>query len=355
MRMNGTDGLRIAWLVQGSLEQTTGGYIYDRTIVEGLRGAGDAVEVVALERANISDDALRSAAFDAVVGDELCFAELLQVFRGVPSRVLRAVVVHHLSGWELAGSMEGRRLLDRERALLDQSHLCFATSRATGCRLRAEGFVRDVIVAEPGADRLPRVHRTRTATPAVHLLFVGNLIPRKRLLDLLNVVETLRAFDMELVVAGGSERDPRYAEEVRLAIGRSPWLSKCVTLAGTIDDRALATELAHADGLVLPSSLEGYGMVLAESLFAGVPVISTSVGAAPDIVRSGENGLLVAPDDMSAFGAALRAFVGSPSLRAHLRRNAANDGERLPSWKDAVRTFRATLARSIVRMRVHSA
>ena len=72
---------RVAWVVYGSLEQVTGGYIYDRLVVEQLRELGDAVTVVSLSP-GAEVPALSPNDFDVVVGDELCFRELLPIFQG---------------------------------------------------------------------------------------------------------------------------------------------------------------------------------------------------------------------------------------------------------------------------------
>ena len=72
--------VRIAWIVYGSLEQVSGGYIYDRLVVEQLRALGDSVTVVSLTPGQTELPDLR-AGFDVLVGDELCFRELVPLSR----------------------------------------------------------------------------------------------------------------------------------------------------------------------------------------------------------------------------------------------------------------------------------
>ena len=63
--------MKIAWIVYGSLEQVSGGYIYDRLIVEQLRALGDSVTVVSLTPGATDLPALSPSDFDVVVGDAL--------------------------------------------------------------------------------------------------------------------------------------------------------------------------------------------------------------------------------------------------------------------------------------------
>jgi len=145
------------------------------------------------------------------------------------------------------------------------------------------------------------------------------------------------------VIAGDGERDRAYAAEVARKVATTPALAARVRLAGALDDRALAAELARAGALVLPSLLEGYGMVLGEALFAGVPVIAADRGAAVDLVAATRAGLLFDASAPAALCETLRAFVRDAALRERLRRAAAAAGARLPKWGEAVSRFRETL------------
>ena len=77
--MSGTSR-RIAWIIYGALDQVSGGYIYDRLVVEQLRELGDSVTVISLSPGAPELPRLTTADFDVLVGDELCFRELLTIF-----------------------------------------------------------------------------------------------------------------------------------------------------------------------------------------------------------------------------------------------------------------------------------
>jgi glycosyltransferase involved in cell wall biosynthesis len=150
--------------------------------------------------------------------------------------------------------------------------------------------------------------------PAV-LLFVGTLSVRKGLLDLFAAASRLRSrvAGWRLVVVGGpAEVGEREAGQVRAAAEAAGMAD---ALVGEERDRALRDRLAAASALVLPSHWEGQPMVLLEAMASGLPVVATRVGAVPDVVRDGVDGLLVDAGDVTALAAAMERVVTSPELR----------------------------------------
>lgn len=336
--------LRIAWVVYGPIEQVSGGYIYDRLVVEHLRALGDQVTVLSLAPAQNPLPHLRAEDFDVVVGDQLCFRELLPMFQSADPGVRRVLLIHHLAAWEQSAGAEQRELLALERELVDCADACVATSHVTADRLYAERISTRVAVAEPGADRLPRPE-TGGQEPCgalLRLLFVGNLLRRKRVLELCEAFAGLPAANSELVLVGAMDLEPEYVTAVRRLVAAED-LGKRVRFLGSLTAEGVAEQLAQADALVLPSALEGYGMVLSEALWASVPVIAARVGAAEQLIGRTSAGLLYEPDDDSALGATLSAFVSDALLRARLRENAWRAAEVLPRWRDTALALRRQL------------
>jgi len=335
--------LRIAWVIYGELEQVSGGYIYDRLVVEQLRALGDQVTIVSLTPGAVHSPELCAQDFDAVVGDELCFRDLVGLFAGKFSSLRRLLLIHHLSGWEQPAGAERADLLALEKAAIDAADACVATSHVTADRLFSEGLARRVHVAEPGADRLPRP-QTGGQEPSgarLRLLFIGNIVRRKRVLELCEAFSRLVTTNVELALVG-AEPEADYAALVRELVARAE-VSARVRFFGSLPAAAVAEQLERADALVLPSALEGYGMVLSEALWAAVPVIAARVGAAERLVGTTGAGLLYDPDDAGGLGATLGAFVGDAALRSQLRRAAWQSADSLPRWRDTALAVRATL------------
>jgi len=345
-RIRQVSALRVAWVIYGSLDQVSGGYIYDRLVVEQLRALGDRVTIVSLEPNGGSLPALGSDDYDVVLGDELCFRELGPMFRSAPAGLSRVLLIHHLTAWEHAPGASRDQLLALEKAAIDAADACITTSRVSADRLELEQLTKQALVAEPGADRFERP-ATAGQEPngaRLRLLFVGNIVPRKRVLELARAFAGLSTEHAELVLVG-AELSPAYAEEVRTVIERAQVTSR-VRWLGSLDTAGVAEQLALADVLVLPSTLEGYGMVLSEALWSAVPIIAARVGAAEELVSRTSAGLLYEPNDASGLGATLESFVTDQDLRSKLRQAAWLSSEHLPRWKDTARAVRATLSKS---------
>jgi glycosyltransferase involved in cell wall biosynthesis len=326
--------VHIAWVVYGDLAQPTGGYIYDRLVVEGLRARGDEVAIV---------DPLVPAArerADVWVGDALCVREVGPLFEDIgllePTSA-RVLLVHHLPSWETERTDRESMRECEARALASSDHVV-ATGAVTGERLARDlpGLVVDVVV--PGADRLPRVPRLPGTGP-VEILLVGSIVARKRVGLLLDALETLPAPRPRLTLLGDPGREPAYARSVAERIEASVSLRGSVTIAGVVGDEELAHRLACADALVLPSSLEGYGMVLTEALHAGLPVIAARPAA--DAASIAAHGAVRVFDDGRDLAEVLARFAHDPALREAMRHAA--DASPLPTWSGAIEAFRRTL------------
>ncbi len=159
----------------------------------------------------------------------------------------------------------------------------------------------------------------RLASPAARgerfrLLFLGNLSERKGVPELLAALAhpALAGWHGELVLAGGG--DVGRFEAQAAALG----LSAKLRLTGWLDEAAAAAELAAADALVLPSHDEGLPLVILEALAQRVPVITTPVGAIPEVLRHEATALLVPPGDPAGLAEAVARLAGDRRLREAL-------------------------------------
>jgi glycosyltransferase involved in cell wall biosynthesis len=78
---------------------------------------------------------------------------------------------------------------------------------------------------------------------------------------------------------------------------------------------------------------EGFGIVLAEAMQAGLPIVATRIGPVSEIVREGENALLVPPADLAALAGAIRRLADDPMLRDKFGRRSRELACSLPTWK----------------------
>jgi glycosyltransferase involved in cell wall biosynthesis len=148
------------------------------------------------------------------------------------------------------------------------------------------------------------------------LVFAGRLGPQNALGVALQALVSTP--DVTLVVAGeGPDRDAleRRAGELELD-GR-------VRFLGGVPREVVLRLFRAADASLLPSAWENFPHTVVESLAVGCPVIATAVGGVPEVVRDGENGLLVVPGDPEALAQAIARLFGDDELRATLSEAAA--------------------------------
>ena len=339
-------------VVPGSLDQRTGGYLYDKRIVEGLRAQGR--EVVVHELAGdfpLVDAAAREAANMAVdrfagglaVIDGLALPALHDRVDQVPTPWV--ALVHHPLAMETGLAPDQvDALMAIERQVLRFPARLIVTSHQTVGDLAAFDVAQERIgVVLPGTDPAPLA--AGSGGPGVALLCVASLTPRKGHLVLLQALAELVDLDWYLNCVGSADRDPDTAVQIRKAI-EDLGLRERVTLAGEQDEAGLAPYYDGADVFVLASYHEGYGMALAEALARGLPVVSTNAGAIPGTVPS-DAGILVEPGDTAALAEALGRIITERPLRNRLAAGARAERDRLPSWDDASRLFAEQLDQAV--------
>ncbi len=120
-------------------------------------------------------------------------------------------------------------------------------------------------------------------------------------------------------IAGDGKIDQSRAEVLRLGIADR------VDIPGWLDSTATEDLLCRTDILVLPSFSENLPMVILEAFAHGIPVVSTPVGAIPEVVDQGRNGFLVPAGDVPALADALKRLIENPKLRQTFGQAARRD------------------------------
>lgn len=145
----------------------------------------------------------------------------------------------------------------------------------------------------------------------VKVITAGRLVSWKRV-DLL--IETLsHCPDAGLVIVGDG---PERVRLEKLVCSRR--LRKRVYFAGQRNRQDTMSLMAACDLFVLNSTYEGFPHVVLEAMSAGLPVVATAVGGTPELVRDGENGLLIEPTAHDALAQSLHRLVGSCDQRRRL-------------------------------------
>jgi glycosyltransferase involved in cell wall biosynthesis len=143
------------------------------------------------------------------------------------------------------------------------------------------------------------------------LLAVGNFRPVKNHALLLEAMVQVRNLfpDVFLLLVGHGPLKSQYLQMIR---ERS--LEANVRVMAPVG-RKLPLLLGSADVLIHPSKTESFGLVVAESIACGTPVVATRVGALPELVKEGETGLLVESESILSLAQAVCALIAEPAAR----------------------------------------
>jgi len=125
-----------------------------------------------------------------------------------------------------------------------------------------------------------------------------------------------------------------------------------VVVVDAMPSDQLARRLGSFAVLLFPTRYEGFGLVVTEAMRAGLAVVTTPTGAGADIVRDGENGLMVPFDDVDATAAAVKRLVDDPALRTRLAAAAVAEATGR-TWRRAAEELLAVYerARALARRR----
>jgi glycosyltransferase involved in cell wall biosynthesis len=147
----------------------------------------------------------------------------------------------------------------------------------------------------------------------VNCLFVGSLIPRKGLHDLLEAMADDSLANMRLTVVGeGAERRNLEIQADRLG------LRERVDFRGSLAPENVAELMRESDFFCLPAHMEGRPNVVNEALSSGIPVIATRIGGIPDMIQEGETGFLFEPGDFLQLREDLTTLVNDGRLRREM-------------------------------------
>ncbi len=146
------------------------------------------------------------------------------------------------------------------------------------------------------------------------VLFVGNLMERKGVSDLLRALADPRLSDLplEATFAGGGDVEGYRAMAERMG------LADRVRFTGWASQDQVAQLLSQADAFVLPSYDEGLPLAILEALAAGVAVVCTPVGEIPHVLTDGQDACFVQPGDAPAIAAALDRILHDDDFREQL-------------------------------------
>ncbi|MDI6852474.1 MAG: glycosyltransferase family 4 protein [Deltaproteobacteria bacterium] len=350
--------MRLGLVIYGSLDIISGGFLYDRILVDYLRHQGEQVEIIALPwrtyPRNLADNfsaavfrRLAEIKVDVLIQDELCHPSLFRQNRLYRRRFQEVPVislVHHLRCSEARPAWQNRLYRLVERLYLNSTDGFIFNSRATKREVEAVvGRMKPSVMAVPGGDRFAAtlsdaalMARAKSPGP-LQILFLGNLIPRKGLHTLLEALASLPRL-WRLVAAGSLDMDTAYVRAVRRQVARLG-LAEEVAFTGPLAEDEVAAFLAQSHVLAVPSTYEGYGIVYVEGMSFGLPAIATTAGGAREIITHGHDGFLVPPEDPAGLAECLEILLQDREKLLAMSLAARKTFLAHPTWQETCRSI----------------
>ena len=340
-----------SFAIPGDIDQKTGGYIYEKSLLHALRAAGRQVTHVELPGSfpdpTPADMARTITQLSALPADQPVILDGL-VCGSIDTAGLACVkaplvaMIHHPLGME-TGLPPARRseLLRREAANLTLAAHVVVPSPHTARILAADfGVNPDRISIAPPGFAAPDPLRTPVDPPLI--LAVGLIAARKGHDVLIRALARIADLPWAAQIVGGTH-DAQVAQALQSQIAATG-LAPRITLRGRMQTADLATLYRQTSLFALATRYEGYGMVFGEALLHGLPIITCRAGAVPETEPPGA-GTLVEVDDDHAFAAALRHLLTDAPARTAMAATSTTAGHALPRWSDTAAIMGAVLDR----------
>lgn len=346
---------RLTFAYPGDLQTATGGYIYDRQVIERLQTLlGWEVTTAPLDERfpNVDQQICDWTAHQLaktpdqhmLVIDGLALGAMGSSAQIISVRRPFIALVHHPLALESGLTTDDADwLMQSERQALRHAQGLVVTSPDTRQTLIEHYGVSDkpIAVVMPGVEKVampaPRAEQPAATRKTIHLLAVGTITPRKGYDILIAALGQLKGLSWHLRIVGDTQRSTITTKTLHQQI-KALGLNDRVELMGTLAPKSLAHHYDESDAFVLTSRYEGYGMAYAEALCHGLPIVATGGGAVRTTL-AGSGAKFVELNDRPSLILALRDVITNPQTRLTMRQSAVAFAKHLPTWDDTARQF----------------
>lgn len=342
--------MRVSLVTLGDPNQQTGGYLYHRRLAEAAPAHEADLRFVSIPDYPFPVSRVfgRRAATRTVEAHAVVIDSIVAAFVGPWLRRVHAPVVGMLH--QVPGGIDHGRLRSYVQGVFDRRAYramaaLFVASHSLGEELR--DLHPNIRVVAPGRDVAasahPEVVDVRRGR-GIGILCVGNWMPRKGIVELLDAFAMLPPAAATLHLVGDESCDLRYARSIRR---RMLNLGDRVVAHGVIAKERVAALYRDADVFALPSYREPYGTVYGEAMAMGLPVVGWRAGNLPYLAHHEREGLMVEPGDVRGLSGALRRLWEDDVLRRRLAEGARARAESFPTWEQTASAFFSALRRMV--------
>ena len=337
----------------------SGGYFYDKKLIDYLRKKGDMVHMFFLpKRKTIHDNemnyvqlfhTIQKKNIDLLLQDELCHPSLLyfNIYWKQNTTIPLVSVVHNLSTSLKTNDQDGRKTACLEKRYLQTIDHFILISNSV--KQKVEHLLHYPVqgaIAWPGKDHL--CYQTNQGTiplssqQVFHLLFIGNLYPHKGLHVLIKTLAQIPTEKWTLTVLGDTAVNSHYTSMIQTVV-QNLHLQNHVHFEGVVSHKKVSWFLQHAHLLVVPSFYESFGLVYIEALGFGVPVLAAVNGGASEVITEGKEGFFVEFENIQQLKKHIMFFIQHPVKWKKMKQNALEKFQTLPTWDMSMGTIRQYL------------
>jgi glycosyltransferase involved in cell wall biosynthesis len=348
--------MKIGFVIYGSLDTLSGGYLYDRKLVEYLRSQGDEVEIISLPWRNyfshLTDNFTFNlpTGFDILIQDELNHPSLIGANREKHPYPIVSLV-HHLRCSELRPKWQNDfyRVIEK-KYLKSVDGFIFNSQTTKGVVNILIGNSKTDVVAYPPTDRFGEAISEeeiieRSKSKELRILFLGNVMERKGLHVLLSAVSS-QPLAVKVDIVGSLSVEPKYAKQMQEFVATHN-LTSHITFHASLNNEPLKQILKKSHILIVPSSYEGFGIVYLEGMGFGLPAIGTTAGAASEVIEHDKTGYLIEPNDSETLAKQISKLVEDRGLLNQLSLNALKRYQSQPKWDETAKNIRDFLQKMI--------
>ncbi len=360
--------MRIGLLVYGDINTISGGYLYDRKLVEILRRHGDEVNIFSIKKPSYFKALLSNSIpqelekhdqtkeskeskeqkLDILIQDELIHPSLWRINHKLKELLRCPIVslVHLLSSAMpntyyknlISKTVEKRYLKSIDALILNSKETLKQTNKLLQNKLPPN------LIAVPCGNNFKggETASKNYFSKQLKILFVGNITQQKGLHVLIKAIYKLNNENISLSVVGREDIDLRYINNIKNYIKINE-IDKQIKFYGPLADEALQQKYLEHDVFVLPSVNEAYGIVFLEAMQFSMPVIGCKLGGAKEIIDDAKNGYLIDPEDSDKLADLIDLLHHDRQLLSRLSQSARQKYLLHPTWDESINEIRKFL------------
>ncbi len=345
--------MKIYWLQPGEIDSVSGGYIYNKNIIEGIRSQSFDLELCipgtdfpfpskkSIEKCKaFFNDTERSS---IIVIDSLILGTIPDLIEEFSAEHTIVGMIHLPLCISPSFNIETKkRFKQSEIKSFNHSKLLIVTSEFLKSEIMKMGVDEDKIhVISPGINS-EIINKSYPDKPN-NLLCVSKITSSKGQLDLIKALENIRHLEWNLTFCGGFDEQDNYYKNIRQRISISGMENRIV-FTGEISHVEIEKYYKQADLLILTSYFETYSMVLQEAMAFKLPIISTKTGATTQTSDS-QVTRFYQPGNIPQLEKQLYTLLNYSDAYKKLTQGYSNQSVKFLTWKDKAEQFLQVLSK----------